>query len=399
MVQTVMVPCAAPRGLTAASCVVPSGMLQRSWTRRLSQEGRTSSHAAAEPSNGRQHAAEADDRAHRGGEEGSRRGDEGGARGAHDDRDRERDRDRDRGKGRRRERSESPDDRDRRRRRRRYSRSRSPDRDRCGGPPRYPVPPALSGLMRHTRQSMRLYCAGTQPARPHLGAHDAGALAVTSSVLPCAGSVCSSGPCSTPASTKGGCLNTIQSCALCHCRDKKAPENTDPEPYYPSESPGPSRERRRRSPEGAARNLPPPPPELPEKPEQFGVYRGRVTNIMDFGCFVELTGLRARAEGLVHLANISKTRCAALNPFLCHAGLSRKNSQTLSLDCGGCFACSIGMFLGFHSSFTASLHSARAYPRLAGSTVLYPLPGQAQTSTSQLQVGARHLQARIIAGT
>lgn len=55
----------------------------------------------------------------------------------------------------------------------------------------------------------------------------------------------------------------------------------------------------------------PPPPDLPDSPEQYAVYRGRVTNVMDFGCFVELHGLRQRSEGLVHLANISKTRHGA----------------------------------------------------------------------------------------
>ena len=29
---------------------------------------------------------------------------------------------------------------------------------------------------------------------------------------------------------------------------------------------------------------------------------------MDFGCFVELVGFRQRAEGLVHLSNISSTK-------------------------------------------------------------------------------------------
>ena len=47
-----------------------------------------------------------------------------------------------------------------------------------------------------------------------------------------------------------------------------------------------------------------------DKPEQFGVYRGRVSNVMEFGCFVELLGFRTKAEGLVHLANMAKTRRA-----------------------------------------------------------------------------------------
>ena len=59
-----------------------------------------------------------------------------------------------------------------------------------------------------------------------------------------------------------------------------------------------------------ARNLPPPPVKLPEKPEQYGVYRGQVANIIDLGCFVELHGFPSRQEGLVHVSNISKTRSA-----------------------------------------------------------------------------------------
>ncbi|KDD75275.1 hypothetical protein H632_c773p1 [Helicosporidium sp. ATCC 50920] len=37
----------------------------------------------------------------------------------------------------------------------------------------------------------------------------------------------------------------------------------------------------------------------------YSIYRGRVTNPMDFGCFVELEGVRPRAEGLVHSSQIS----------------------------------------------------------------------------------------------
>lgn len=50
-------------------------------------------------------------------------------------------------------------------------------------------------------------------------------------------------------------------------------------------------------------------PETSE-PEMYGVYRGRVSNVMDYGCFVELQGFekRRRVEGLVHVSNISATR-------------------------------------------------------------------------------------------
>ena len=52
----------------------------------------------------------------------------------------------------------------------------------------------------------------------------------------------------------------------------------------------------------------PPPAPTSEKPEQYGVYRGKVANIIDLGCFVELLGFPGRHEGLVHLSNISKAR-------------------------------------------------------------------------------------------
>lgn len=71
-----------------------------------------------------------------------------------------------------------------------------------------------------------------------------------------------------------------------------------------SSSPELSRAKHR---EGPAGNRPPPAPLL-DKPEKGGVYQGKVSGIMDFGCFVELQGFRGRVEGLVHLTNLSKTR-------------------------------------------------------------------------------------------
>ena len=61
--------------------------------------------------------------------------------------------------------------------------------------------------------------------------------------------------------------------------------------------------------------MPPPPLPMPDKPEQYSCYRGRVTGIMDIGCFVELLGFRQKTEGLVHLSNMSKTRWAAAVPL------------------------------------------------------------------------------------
>ncbi|KAK9857173.1 hypothetical protein WJX84_001063 [Apatococcus fuscideae] len=54
--------------------------------------------------------------------------------------------------------------------------------------------------------------------------------------------------------------------------------------------------------------MPPPPPRLPEKPEQYAVYRGSVSSVGDFGVFVALQGFSGKTEGLVHMQNLSKTR-------------------------------------------------------------------------------------------
>eukprot|EP00884_Botryococcus_braunii_P019060 jgi/Botrbrau1/5838/Bobra.0366s0019.1 len=71
----------------------------------------------------------------------------------------------------------------------------------------------------------------------------------------------------------------------------------------PSRSPSP-----RRTP---PRNMPPPPPRpdpLGDKPELYKCYRGRVSGLMEFGCFVELLGFRGKTEGMVHSSNLSKAR-------------------------------------------------------------------------------------------
>ena len=42
--------------------------------------------------------------------------------------------------------------------------------------------------------------------------------------------------------------------------------------------------------------------------EKNGVYRGRVTNVIEKGCFVQLLGVSGRHEGLVHISNIENRR-------------------------------------------------------------------------------------------
>jgi len=44
------------------------------------------------------------------------------------------------------------------------------------------------------------------------------------------------------------------------------------------------------------------------EPQLYGIYDGKVANIMDFGCFVELTGFNTKKEGLCHVAQIQKER-------------------------------------------------------------------------------------------
>ncbi|XP_011192379.2 ATP-dependent RNA helicase DHX8 [Zeugodacus cucurbitae] len=48
----------------------------------------------------------------------------------------------------------------------------------------------------------------------------------------------------------------------------------------------------------------PPPATLPDDPEPGKIYAGKVANIVPFGCFVQLFGLRKRWEGLVHISQL-----------------------------------------------------------------------------------------------
>ncbi|XP_024366678.1 probable pre-mRNA-splicing factor ATP-dependent RNA helicase DEAH5 [Physcomitrium patens] len=45
-----------------------------------------------------------------------------------------------------------------------------------------------------------------------------------------------------------------------------------------------------------------------DEPELYGIYKGRVSRIMDYGCFVQLLGVKDRKEGLVHVYNIASRR-------------------------------------------------------------------------------------------
>ena len=42
----------------------------------------------------------------------------------------------------------------------------------------------------------------------------------------------------------------------------------------------------------------------PESPDVGKVYAGKVSNIVAFGCFVQMEGLQKRCEGLVHISQL-----------------------------------------------------------------------------------------------
>ncbi len=44
------------------------------------------------------------------------------------------------------------------------------------------------------------------------------------------------------------------------------------------------------------------------EPQLYAIYDGKVANIMDFGCFIELLGFKTKKEGLCHIAQIQKER-------------------------------------------------------------------------------------------
>jgi ATP-dependent RNA helicase DHX8/PRP22 len=48
----------------------------------------------------------------------------------------------------------------------------------------------------------------------------------------------------------------------------------------------------------------PPTPELDDEPELYKVYDGKVTGVKDFGCFVNLLGVKGKVDGLVHVTQM-----------------------------------------------------------------------------------------------
>jgi ATP-dependent RNA helicase DHX8/PRP22 len=48
----------------------------------------------------------------------------------------------------------------------------------------------------------------------------------------------------------------------------------------------------------------PPTPELDDEPVLYKIYNGKVTGVKDFGCFVNLEGVRGKVDGLVHVTQM-----------------------------------------------------------------------------------------------
>ncbi|KNC23658.1 hypothetical protein FF38_13728 [Lucilia cuprina] len=65
-----------------------------------------------------------------------------------------------------------------------------------------------------------------------------------------------------------------------------------------------NRKRRSGSHETKMREKMPPPAAMADDPEPGKIYSGKVANIVPFGCFVQLFGLRKRWEGLVHISQL-----------------------------------------------------------------------------------------------
>lgn len=53
--------------------------------------------------------------------------------------------------------------------------------------------------------------------------------------------------------------------------------------------------------------------QIDDEPVVGKIYEGRVTNVRDFGCFVQLNGIRKRMEGLVHISQLKDQRVAAVS--------------------------------------------------------------------------------------
>ena len=115
---------------------------------------------------------------------------------------------------------------------------------------------------------------------------------------------------------------------------------------------------------------PPPPRRVADPnapPEQGMVYPGRVSNVMDFGCFVQIEGCKGRAEGLVHISLISQAQLRTPHDAV-------KRGQPCFVKVLSCTGSKMSLSMRDADQSTgADLNPAMR------------LPGQASAATNQLQ--------------
>ncbi|XP_077482092.1 ATP-dependent RNA helicase DHX8 isoform X1 [Stigmatopora argus] len=83
-------------------------------------------------------------------------------------------------------------------------------------------------------------------------------------------------------------------------RDRDRSRRRDRSSRWSERSPSPRKDRDR---DWKDKHVDRPPP---EEPSVGDIYNGKVTSIMQFGCFVQLEGLRKRWEGLVHISELRR---------------------------------------------------------------------------------------------
>nr|XP_061807136.1 ATP-dependent RNA helicase DHX8 isoform X2 [Nerophis lumbriciformis] len=83
-------------------------------------------------------------------------------------------------------------------------------------------------------------------------------------------------------------------------RDRDRSRRRERSSRWSDRSPSPRRDRDR---DWKDKHVDRPPP---EEPSVGDIYNGKVTSIMQFGCFVQLEGLRKRWEGLVHISELRR---------------------------------------------------------------------------------------------
>ncbi|XP_030563587.1 ATP-dependent RNA helicase DHX8 [Drosophila novamexicana] len=90
-------------------------------------------------------------------------------------------------------------------------------------------------------------------------------------------------------------------------RDRRRRRSSSREPHHDRHEQRRRRSRsrsRERSSRQQQDKMPPPAAAMSDDPELGKIYSGKVANIVPFGCFVQLFGLRKRWEGLVHISQL-----------------------------------------------------------------------------------------------